>query len=598
MRPLGPVSRIEAVLLGSVLAFLLAVSVWFVVLRFSLGWPLNAVFAVAIAGVVGVRALRPGAGSERTPGNSGLLSFAIIIVAAAWVISTYWAGVALPGHDPITVPTIADRMAAGVLPTEIYKRGDHAYAYPPGYPIAFIPVVSMLDKVTALTAFKTLSLLTAALIPASWAWLLTRLFPISTPVWISLLLSYAIFFGLERMVVFGAAGKNTTYLMLLLAPPTILIMLRTSERWRDAAIGMLALFGLVLIHYSALHLVVCVLAGCAVVDLVRRNPDIRCMIILAVMGIGATIMLLAFYGEALADPRTAGLQQAHIPNALRSMLQAVTAESSPLLVIFHGVDVLGLARSPYRGALLLASAGIAFVVWRLLRTRDAANVAAGASAFLVAALCALAMATKLVPARIEPDYVSWFLWTIQGVVMLSGGLAILILITAMRTRRLLAGACALVALAALGFTAVKDSIQFRRANAWLAIHRPELLQLRTLLLRASDPRRPCFLIGRSQPEIFQVNFAHQSFILGYAEYLTPCTFANGGWMRVPVRDGRALDGYPSIAALNDLLQEGSVLFVGDVDAQNAYASRLGSDFGWSSAGDFSGHRLWRIERRS
>jgi hypothetical protein len=125
---------------------------------------------------------------------------------------TYWAGAVLAGHDPITVPTMADRIAAGVLPIESYKPGNNAYTYPPGYPIAFVPIVSMLDKITALTAFKTLSLIIAALIPASWAWLVTRLFPISKPAWISLLLSYAVFFGLERTLLFGAAGKNTTYL--------------------------------------------------------------------------------------------------------------------------------------------------------------------------------------------------------------------------------------------------------------------------------------------------------------------------------------------------------------------------------------------------
>ena len=596
MRSLGAVSRIEAVLLGSVLVFLIAISAWFIVLRFSVNWPLNAVLAAAIVGVVGVRALQIGAATERTSSDSYLLSFAVITVAVAWVIWTYWTGVVLPGHDPIIVPTVADRMAAGVLPIESYRPGDSAYAYPPGYSIAFIPIVSMLDKVTALTAFKTMSLLSVALIPASWAWLLTRLFPISTPIWISLLLSYAVFFGLERTLMFGAAGKNTLYLMQLLAPPTILIMLRTSQRWRDAPIGTLALFGLLLIHYSALHLVVCIIAGCAMVDLVRRDLDIRRMVVLAMMGVAATAMLVLLYGEALADPRSEGFRFADIPTALGSIVQALTAESNPLLVIFHEVDVLGLARSPYRGPLLLASAAISFVAWRRLRTREAASIAAGASAFLAATVFALAMATQLVPTGIKADYVRWFLWTIQGGLMLFGGLAVVALITATRARKVLAGACALVALAAIGFVAHKDGTQFRQANAWLAIHRTELQQLRTLLLYATDPQRPCFLIGQSVDDSLQIAFIHQSFVLGYAEFLTSCTFANGGWLHRPVPDGRALEGYPSIAVLNDLLHEGSVLFVGNVDGQNAYASRLGSDFRWSNAGDFSGHHIWRIER--
>jgi len=597
MPSLGTVSRIEAALLGSVLVFLTAVSAWFLVLRFSIGWPLDAVFAAAIVVVAGTRALQTGVATERARHDSLLLSFAVIAVAVAWVISTYWAGVVLPGHDPILVPTIADRIATGVLPSETYKPGDNAYAYPPGYPIAFIPILSILDKIPALTAFKTMSLLTAALIPASWAWLVTRLFPISTPTWTSLLLSYVAFFGVERMVLFGATGKNATYLMLLLAPPTILLMLQMSERWRDASIGVLALFGLLLIHYSALHLIMCIIVGWAVVELMRRNLDIRRLIVLAMMGVAAAAMLLLLYGEVLADPRAGSFRYTDVTTALGNMFQAMTAESSPLLVVFHEVEVLGLARSPYRGALLLASAGIAFASWFLLRTRDAANIAAGAFAFLIAALCALAMATDLIPARILPDYVRWFLWTIQGALILSGGLSIMVLITAMSTRRLLAGACAVIALTAAGFTALKDSIQFRRANAWLAIHRNELQQFRTVLLRARDPQRPCFLIGHSEVDILQAFFVHQAFIFGYAEFLTPCKFANGGWIRGPVLDGRSLDGYPSTAAVRELLQEGSVLFVGDVDARNAYASRLGSEFDWSDTGDFSGHHLWRLESR-
>jgi hypothetical protein len=72
---LGPVSRIEAVLLGSALAFLIAISAWFLVLRFSISWPLDAVLATAIVGVCGVRAWperrRPrvpcGGGAEERP---------------------------------------------------------------------------------------------------------------------------------------------------------------------------------------------------------------------------------------------------------------------------------------------------------------------------------------------------------------------------------------------------------------------------------------------------------------------------------------------------------------------------------------------------
>ena len=599
MRSLGAVTRIEAVLLGSVLVLLIAISVWFIVLRFALNWPLNAVLATAIVGVVGVvgaRALQTGGATDRTSGEACLPSIAVIAVAVAWVFWAYWAGAVLPGHDSINVPTMAERIATGVLPVESYRPGDNAYSYPPGYPIAFIPIVSMLDKVTALVTFKMMSLLTAALIPASWAWLLMRLFPTSTPVWISLLLSYVVFFGLERTLMFGAAGKNSTYLMELLTPPAILIMLQTSRRWRDAPFGALALFGLLLIHYSALHLIVSIIAGFVLVDLVRRDLDIRGTVTLAMMGGAAAAMLMLLYGEALADPRSESFRRADIASAVGSMLQALSAESNTLLVIFHEVDVLGLTRSPYRGLLLMASACITLLVWLRLRTRDSANIAAGAFAFLIAIVSALAMATELVPARIKPEYVRWFLWTAQGGLMLSGGLAIVAFVTASPARKVLAGACVLIALATLGPIAFRDGIAFRRANAWLAVHRAELQQFRTLLLHASDPQRPCFLIGQSEVESLQVAYVHRSFILDYAEFLTPCTFVTGGWLRGPILHGRALEGYPPITVLNDLLHDGSVLFVGAVDAQKTYASRIGSDFRWTNAGNFSGQHLWRIER--
>src|ERR1043165_5382316 len=198
MRPLAPVNRIEAALLGSVLLVLVAISAWFVVVRFGLNWPLNAVVALAIVGVAGASALQAVAAAERIPSDSCFPSVAVIAVAAAWVVWTYWPGAVLSGHDSINVPAMAERIATGALPIESYRPGDNAYSYPPGYPIAFLPIVSMLDKVTALTTFKMMSLLTAALIPASWAWLLARLFPTATPIWMSLLLSYVVFFGLER----------------------------------------------------------------------------------------------------------------------------------------------------------------------------------------------------------------------------------------------------------------------------------------------------------------------------------------------------------------------------------------------------------------
>jgi hypothetical protein len=58
MQSIGAVSRIENVLLGAVLAFLITVSVWFVALKYTANWPLNAVLAAAILGLVGARFLQ------------------------------------------------------------------------------------------------------------------------------------------------------------------------------------------------------------------------------------------------------------------------------------------------------------------------------------------------------------------------------------------------------------------------------------------------------------------------------------------------------------------------------------------------------------
>ena len=332
-------------------------------------------------------------------------------------------------------------------------------------------------------------------------------------------------------------------LALLLFPAVVLAALRLAQhrwRWPLAAVP---LYGLVLIHYSMLHLAAAFLGAWLAVGLATGRAGWREALRLAVVGLLAAGLMVVLNGEALADPRAGGF--AFDPLGGLSRVVETFLAARPGFVIFMDRD-FGLAPSPFRGVLLLACAAVCVAAAVLVRRR---SLGAAAAVYLLAFVASLAMAYGVVPAGISPDFMRWFAWPLQAALFLSTGLALLTLAArAPRPVRILA----MVAVGAAGAAVLyRDGRAERATFQATAAPRADLSRMDAIL-----PDRPpsggCLLIGESDADPASLITFQRSRVWTYAEVVSPCRYLNGSWVHPGDPAGRAISGMPAAEVLRTL----------------------------------------------
>jgi len=504
--------------------------------------------------------------------NSRSLRFCVITVAAfaVLIVSVYHRGYVLPAYDPIAVPLLAKTVASGHLPIDIFQIGSSAYAYPPGYPILFSPVMRFVPPVDAYFIFKVASLTTILLIPITWTWMQQRLFPIGATSWQVLLAAYLIFFGIERTIGFSVAfaGKNSVLLGILLAPIVVVTAVRQAHSSTGWLLAAIPLFGLVLIHYTMLHLAACLLGGYVLVGLTTKSVTWKDAGRLCLMGILVTGLLLFFLKAALFDPR-AGSFHFNPSLGFQHILHVLFTRKSPL-TIYSDRD-FGIPGFPYRGLVLGACTCISIVISYLIKVP---GIRHGACLYSLAFIASLAMAFDVVPSGLAFDFARWFAWALQAAILLQTCIALIkvVQLRAGISRYLSVTGIVVGALTALVLIRI-DWQLYKSINESSCLSRRDLLNMQTLLTTASAGQ-PCFLIGSSRRLPDGLATMQSEKIWEYAESATSCTFINGSWMQPGLVDGRALNGFPSAKDIVSTIHKGVLIFLGDQKTLNTYTEQL------------------------
>jgi hypothetical protein len=551
----------------------------FIAMRIGLpGW---VALAVALGGAL-IAAGVPTGDIPAPPGGRRGLALGLLWVglAALWVLVLFHHGWALPPGDPIAVPQFARAIAQGSLLTQAYPPGSSGHAYPPGYPILFAPAAALLSPIDALAMFKAITLACVVLIPAAWAWLHTRLFPPQPPLWACAGLAYAAFFMAERTLGFVTpfAGKNALLVGLLVFPAVTLATLSLARSPRRWPLAVAPVYGLILIHYTMLHLLAAVLGAYFLVGLATRRrtwPEAARVLAVAVMSVGLLILL---NHEATSDSRAGSL--AFDPLDGLGELAELMLTQRPGFVIFMDQD-FGLPWSPFRGLVLVICAAFAVLTGLVAKKLPLGESAA---VYLIALLTSFAFALGVVPAGISLDFVRWFIWPLQSALFLCAGLGCVAFWSAFPgwPRALLAGLAAIAAGGGL-MTLYADGRAERAVFRQTAVSHAELAGVDELL-----PDRAvaggCFLIGESvagagagAPVVVQ-----RSLGWNYAETVSRCLYLNGSWVQPGSPFGREVDGLPSPAALRDIPAGAEVYFIGRPGSFEAYSRRMAREgLGWS-----------------
>ena len=515
------------------------------------------------------------------------------LFAAAAMVWIYRHGAVLPAHDPLAIPSLAQVLRGGQLPSALFPQGSFAHAYPPGGPILYALLPSALEAARALTLMKMANLLVIALIPATWGWLYHRLHGprgVSIALWLPL--CYFAFWGLERTIGFALpfAGKNALTLGIFLVPMVALGIvqgLRTRWTWPLAGLG---LFGLMLINYSLLHLVCAVLGGYLLVQLWRRRLHLPELLALAgVMAVAGVLVLVCLH-EAISDPRAGSFHFAPWAG-LWAALGVWLQELSPV-VLFNG-NGFGLHHAPYRGAIFLLAWAVAMGLARRFRLDDVQD---GLLASLVATLLPMAFAMGIVPAGISLDYARWILWPPQAI----GYAWVLAAFAQCALRlpvpgRLLAAACAVAIVGGGTWLAWHDNRTYARVLHQQAVTRGQLREQARLLETLAGPRA-CVLVGDSVITADNLSAIQFERVLDHMEIVSRCRWANGSWIYKGPDAARAWDGLPSPEHLRQLQEQGEVLLIGRPQKIETYLGQLrqsGEDAAWAPVHALGAVSVWK-----
>lgn len=497
-------------------------------------------------------------------------SLAITLGFGFMIVTTYGSSYILPAHDPIAVPLLAKTILGGTLPLDAFPAGSSAHSYPPGYPMLFAPMLAVLPAADSLLLFKILNITTIAMIPASWAWMQQRIFPIAIPRWQVLGASYLAFFGIERTLGFALpfAGKNAVLLGVLLAPIVVVSMIRLAKARVRWALVAAPFFGLVLIHYTMLHMMAALIGSYIAIGLSIKHVTWREALRLALVGTLTLGLLLSFLHEALTDPRTGGFAFAPL-EGIQHVFRTLVAKYS--FMVIYGDQDFGVLKFPYRGLVLVFCTAAAVIVSYTIK---APNLRYAALWYFGAFVGTLAMALDVIPSALPVDFARWFLWAIQAAIFF---IAIISLLQLVRCSVGFRRNIAILAFLLIGTVAFTMMLLDRRvyvgANEAQRVSRTELIEMQALLKSASAGGT-CFIISDSIaiPDLLITIQKEKRW--EYVEILTDCTYLNGSWMHPGVPGGRELAGLPSAAVLEPLIDHSAIIFAGSEQKLTEYTGKL------------------------
>jgi hypothetical protein len=589
-----PYSLPERIWLGAAMFLLCVVALVLPAMR--LGAPAFVIAAALAAAAFSGAAVWRSLPARPAKAGSDALERLIIAGAIVYFAVLCHGGAVLPAGDAVAVPQLAAAIAAGRLPVAAYPPGSSAHAYPPGYPLLFAPASALLSPVAALGLFKGLNILTAALIPAAWAWLQIRLFRPRLPAWAVLACSYFAFFAVERTLGFflSVGGKNAAFLGILLTPFAVVLTIRLARSWRGVVPATLVVFGLMLVHYSMWHLMAALLAAYAGWGLIGRRLTVGEVVRLAMAGAGAAALIWLFMSEAASDPRAAALtfDPLAMKVGLGLALKSLVASVSPI-VIFMDFD-FHLLGSPYRGLLLIACTAVSLAIAARLRDADLRD---GALTWFTTFVIGLLCGYGAIPAGITLDFVRSYLWAVQAAVIASAAGAVLMLLSSRPAREHRLGyAAAAVVVLSCGTVMLMDARVETYSARQHAIPNRDLERI-AAVLDSADRSGACHLIGESNPIPGAPVVVQGVEAWNYAEIVSKCRFLNGSWVHPGVSGGRRLGGYPSTEVMRAVAPADGLVFVGRAAAHEAYVARLRSEgqaTEWTPLGHVAGAQVWRL----
>lgn len=503
----------------------------------------------------------------------------LLVVVYAYLVWMNMHGVTLPANDPIADATYSSVIGKGNLLNIFYKPGDGGHTYPPGVPLLLGNAYSTFGVIGTLRLFKWLCILAVGIMPLSWAWAADRLFNANTSFFLLTLSFYVSAFCIERTLNYALpiAGKNSQLIMLTMFPAFLVMTKRVVNLgWRWIMLPAILLCGLILVHFSALHLAIAVLATYVAYKLALHRHEMKRVIgwlakppVIGVLALALFVLLLP---SAIHDtPSTLGSTY-DFAASLKRFAGTFLAEASPL-AIYNNTAFQKLG-SPLRGY-VLAACVLACWFFRAIKAdctaqRDASEKIFGVAICLFGALTiSVAFGTGLINTGVNMDFARWYSFPLQFSVIACALFNVLVIVT--RNGSLSARAAGYAGVLLLPSAVLRQDTWELAQAATLGVHFSRDIRLLERTFTATPAG--CFIHSPNQAvDPKRDMFAQRYHLLEYAEMSTPCTLADGAWVHRAINrwegGNETLHPDTPIAGQTDP----SVYFVGTADELATYAA--------------------------
>ncbi|WP_449429419.1 hypothetical protein [Rhodanobacter umsongensis] len=514
--------------------------------------------------------------SEQDTVNFSWIFLSIPLVFLVYLGAMYWKGATLPANDPVANSTYAAILAKGTPLYQFYDVGQGGHSYPPGVPLLLSIVYAAAGSLWALYSFKVLCLMSVGLMPMSWAWAIKRIFNISIPLSFIAFAFYVSAFGIERTLNYALpfAGKNSQIIMLLIFPAFLVqLSCGVTRGYLSLLLAGFNLFGLILLHYSALHLAVATLLPIVIVGAIGHGGNFRAGIIpairITIVGVFAVLLFIFFFPSALHDtPSTLGVGY-NFWSSLRTFWNTFFSPNESALAIFNNpsFQVIG---SPARGYIIFASCLFCWAIARAteddIRNIDSTKIATAALCCLCSLFVAVAFGAGLVNTGVNLDFARWFSFPLQYSVMACAMLCALMLIDGMRDKvaRII---CYFAVLLIPVVTIYQDTLTLIPAAKLGTLSSREILALKSDFLPFTGG---CDIVAPNTAVDGGHMFAQKYRSIEYAEMVTPCTVVTGSWVHTAYGSWRDADGLPGLNAYGTVSADTALYFVGTVDELQRY----------------------------
>ncbi len=507
-----------------------------------------------------------------------IITLAFLVFFFSYFTFLFYNSFILPGCDPIAVPSYAKLIFnAGKIPKTLSPLSEDPFSYPPGYSIFLSIFYNFNNPLLVLLLFKYLNIIVLSLTPALWAFYFCKVYDFDFLKSYYILISFYFgYFLFDRSLALAPyAGKNAVLYCSFLFPAIFYSFLRENKTILEKITLVIAVLGMILIHYSFLYMFSLLLFSHILVNIKDHRKD---LIMYFLLFSGSALLFIPVFLNLKSGNVSLSGGAYSLTNSwmlFKSILFGY--KNNHYLFIFNDVGV----KWDYKNIFILLFFLIPvlyyavnkFFIKRGPLFVEKSILKASSTSFL-AIFGGVILASGFIPkSGINIDFVRWFSYNYNA--LLGSVFFVFICYMVAKTKnKLPVRMFCVIYFIIVPFYLFSFGMDFRRVYRIVNSGKISYGEMKNLhmVLDEFSKDGDCNLITDSY--MVSDSFAIINYKpLAYYAVLSDCRILNGSWITRPLDESRKIINLPSQKFYESLNNE-SIYYIGKKDTLNNYLKQL------------------------